>query len=283
MVASIRDKKSFHNLAKGRDKLSTGAFTVTWFLGKIKSAVKRVTPAPLRRYFGEYRSRRWNAKYEGRPVEEIFSAIYRERRWERQSGDDFSSGTGSRAASLVSPYVESVAAFLRSLPNPPSVVDLGCGDFNVGAQLRPYCGRYVACDVVPELIQRDKERFASEQVDFRCLDIIEDELPDGDVVFLRQVLQHLNNSHIAKVVPKLYRYKFLVLAEHIPSASGFPPNRDKPTGGGVRLAQGSGVVVTAPPFSLKVKSESILCSTAAEPVESHPGVVQTVLYELRAN
>jgi SAM-dependent methyltransferase len=251
------------------------------FVGKVKSAVKMVTPSPVRRFVGEYLAQRWNARHEGRPVEEIFSAIYRERRWGTKSAGDFSSGDGSHTPSVVLPYVNAVRTFLDSLPCPPSVVDLGCGDFSVGAQLRPHCGRYVACDVVPALIQRNKEKFASAQVDFRCIDIIEDDLPDGDIVFLRQVLQHLNNAQISKVVQKLHRYKFLVLTEHVPASPEFPPNRDKPTGGSTRLPQGSGVALTKPPFLLRVNSESVICTTN-ESIAQRPGIIKTTLYELEA-
>jgi hypothetical protein len=250
---------------------------VTSFVGKLRSAVKLVMPSPFRRIAREYLSHRWDAKYNGRPVEEIFSAIYRERKWGTDS--DCSSGTGSHVESVVLPYVDAVRGFLRSLPSPPAVVDLGCGDFNVGKQIRPYCGSYVACDVVPALIQRNKDKFAAMKVDFRCIDVIDDDLPDGDIVFLRQVLQHLNNAQILKVVHKLYRYRFLVLTEHVPTNLAFPPNRDKATGGRIRLPQGSGVVLTEPPFLLAVKSESVICSTA-QSLDEYPGLIRTTLYDL---
>jgi 2-polyprenyl-3-methyl-5-hydroxy-6-metoxy-1,4-benzoquinol methylase len=247
------------------------------FLGKMKSAAKRVTPRPLRRLVGEYIAQRWNARHEGRPVKEIFSAIYRERRW--GAGEDgFSSGDGTHAPSVVLPYVSAVRSFLESLPSPPSVVDLGCGDFNVGEQLRPFCGPYVACDIVPALIERNKQKFADAKVNFRCLDIIDDELPAGDIVFLRQVLQHLNNAQILRIVPKLHRYQFLVVTEHLPANTAFPPNLDKLTGAGTRLPQNSGVVLTAPPFLLRVNSESVLCSIP-ESIGRHPGIVKTTLYQ----
>jgi len=256
-----------------------GRIAVTSFVNRLRSAVKFIMPSPLRRIARVYLSHRWDAKYDGRPAEEIFSAIYRERKWGAKSDSDFSSGSGSHIQSVVSPYVNAVRGFLESMPWPPSVVDLGCGDFNVGKQLRPYCGRYVACDVVPALIQRNKDKFADSKVDFRCIDIIEDDLPAGDIVFLRQVLQHLNNAQIFRVVQKLYRYKFLVLTEHIPTTSGFPPNRDKATGDGIRLPKGSGVVLTEPPFVLRVKSESIICTTNQSLAE-YPGLIMTTLYEL---
>jgi hypothetical protein len=249
------------------------------FVAKLRSTVKLVTPSPLRRFAREYLSQRWDAKYEGQPAKEIFSAIYRERKWGTRPDDDFSSGSGSHIPSAVLPYVDAVRRFLVSRPSPPSLVDLGCGDFNIGKQLRPYCGRYVACDVVPALIQRNKNKFASMKVEFRCIDIIEDDLPDGDVVILRQVLQHLNNAQILRVVHKLYRYKFLVLTEHVPTKSGFPPNRDKATGGRIRLPQGSGVVLTEFPFLLRVTSESTICTTN-QPLDQYSGFIKTTLYEL---
>jgi hypothetical protein len=247
------------------------------FVDKLKPAIKHVTPAPLHRFAREYLAQRWDAKYEGRPVEEIFSAIYRERKWGAEG--EFSSGRGSHSATAVGPYLDAVRKFLGSWPYPPSAVDLGCGDFNIGRELRPYCDGYIACDVVPALIRSHKDRFAGMQVDFRCLDIIEDDLPAGDIVFLRQVLQHLNNSQILRVVQKLGRYMFIVLTEHVPSDSGFPPNRDKTAGGGIRLSRGSGVVLSAAPFLLRAKSEAIICKTN-ESIGGHPGIISTILYEL---
>ncbi len=244
-------------------------------VGKMKSAVKRATPRPVRRLVGEYLAQRWNARHEKMPVEEIFSAIYREQRWGKSG--DFSSGDGTHNPDVVQPYVEAVRKFLRSFPQPPSVVDLGCGDFHVGEQIRPCCARYIACDVVPALIERNQSKFAAAKVDFRCLNIIEDDLPEGDIVFLRQVLQHLNNAQILRVVQKLHRYKFLVLTEHVPDAPNFPANIDKPTGGATRLPENTGVVLTEPPFQFKVASKSVLCAVN-ESIGKNAGLIKTTLY-----
>src|ERR1700730_7595499 len=82
-------------------------------VSKLRSAVKLVTPSPLRRFAREYLSRRWDAKYEGRPVEEIFSAIYREGKWGTTSDGDLSSGSGSRSPNVVLSYVNAVRTFLE--------------------------------------------------------------------------------------------------------------------------------------------------------------------------
>jgi SAM-dependent methyltransferase len=246
---------------------------------RMKTIAKSITPEPLLRQIRPYLLQRWDAKFERQPAVDVFAAVYREGKWGGNPDQDFYSGGGSHKEYLVIPYIDAVRGFLRTLTSRPSVVDLGCGDFNVGSQLRPSCGRYVACDVVPDLIRRNRTKFSGLQVDFRCIDIIEDDLPDGEVVFLRQVLQHLSNAQIVKIVQKLYSHKFLVLTEHIPAKSGFPPNLDKSNGHCIRLSQGSGIVLTEPPFDLNIRSEAVLCSVP-ETNEGRAGVVRTTLYEL---
>ena len=166
---------------------------------------------------------------------------------------------------------------MKSLDNKPRVVDLGCGDFSVGSQIRPHCGTYIACDVVEPLIERNKEKYRGLDVDFCALDITTDELPDGDVVFIRQVFQHLSNELIIKVLPIISsKYRYLLLTEHVPSSPTFIPNIDKPTGPDTRLANASAVVLTSPPFNLKVRRAEVLCE-----VLEAGSIIQTHLYQLR--
>ena len=190
----------------------------------------------------------------------VFNKIYGQGVWGKKSGLSFFSGPGSHDGKIVTPYVESVKQFLEHLDGKPSAVDLGCGDFNVGQQIRPYCGNYIACDVVPDLIADNAQKFAALDVDFRCVDMVDDALPKADVIFLRQVLQHLSNAMITKVLAKMpASCKHLVLTEDIPVQDGFLPNLDKPTGPGTRTQFGSGVVVDALPFGLSFSKRQIIC------------------------
>ncbi|WP_374333561.1 class I SAM-dependent methyltransferase, partial [Aestuariivirga sp.] len=140
------------------------------------------------------------------------------------------------------------------------------------------CGRYVACDVVPDLIAFNRNAYSHLDVDFRVLDMAEDALPEGDVVFVRQVLQHLGNAAIARAVAKIaVRYKYLVLTEHVPESADFAPNVDIVTGAGTRLQLGSGVVLTRAPFNLAAASERIICESP-----QLGGVIRTTVYTLPA-
>lgn len=207
---------------------------------------------------------------EQRPVQEIFSAIYANGTW--GESDDFDSGAGSRDPAITAPYINAVGEFLETMPG-VSVVDLGCGDFEVGSQLLPYCARYVACDVVPDLVARNRIKFVDDRLSFEIVNLIDDALPKGDVVFIRQVLQHLSNADIMKIVPKLNGYRFLVLTEHLPGGP-FKSNRDTGTGAATRLYVNSGVVLDEKPFGLKFTRKSVMCS-----VPYGDSAIETILYE----
>src|SRR5579863_6780605 len=129
------------------------------FVRAIKPTVRAIFPESWRRQVRSHLSKRWDAKFERQPAEKVFTAVYREGKWGTDPQGDFYSGSGSHDPKIVLPYIEAVGKFLESLPVPPSLVDLGCGDFNVGRQLRHYCGNYTACDVVPDLIARNQNKF----------------------------------------------------------------------------------------------------------------------------
>ena len=76
-------------------------------------------------------------------------------------------------------------------------------------------------------------------LEFRKVNLAEDELPVGDIAFGRQVLQHLSNREIVHFAEKLNLtkpYKYIVITEHLPFSSNFIPNVDKPSGPNNRVA-----------------------------------------------
>ena len=206
-------------------------------------------------------------------VKEIFEKIYREKVWGGEGLTDFNSGEGSHDYSVVSPYVKAVGDFISSLQFKPDVVDLGCGDFNVGSKIRKFANNYTAIDIVDDLIKRNIFLYADLNVNFMNIDIINDNLPDGDIVIIRQVLQHLSNDNIVKIVNKIYKYKYAIITEHIPSSERFIHNLDKQNGPRIRLDFSSGVVLTSCPFNFKFLEMRPLCK-----VKQFGGIIETNLY-----
>ncbi|MEZ5740438.1 MAG: class I SAM-dependent methyltransferase [Burkholderiaceae bacterium] len=245
----------------------------------IKQRLKRYVPARLLRLRHEYRSGRHNGPFQNLSTREVFTKIYEDGVWGRSTDPQqrYFSGTGSHDRAIVDTYVAAVGRFLGQLTGKPDVVDLGCGDFSVGSRLRPLCARYTACDIVEPVIEFNRRRFEQLQVDFRTLDFTREALPAGDVVFIRQVLQHLSNDEIMAALPRIAgQYRYLVLTEHLPAGDDFVPNQDKPAGFDIRLGFNSGLVLTRPPFNLVPLEQRVLCQAP----EDH-GIIRTILYRLR--
>jgi hypothetical protein len=240
----------------------------------LKRSVKRILPAPVLRLVRLYKNREFNYL----SIEQIFTRIYEQGAWGRSQnpGRPFFSGSGSSRAEETAGYVSAVGDFLRSFPVKPNIVDLGCGDFMVGSQIRKFCGRYIACDIVPGLIDFNKRQFEDLDVEFKLLDLVKDELPAGDVALIRQVLQHLSNDQIARFVARASNYRFLVVTEHLPSRADFRHNADKLTGPSTRMGDESGIVLTSPPFNLRPKSEAEIFRVKS----IDTGVLVTTLYGL---
>ncbi|KAL6717701.1 hypothetical protein ACLMJK_005616 [Lecanora helva] len=194
-----------------------------------------------------------------------------------------SANYGAKIWPALDPYVSALRTFIaNAFVTPPDVVDLGCGDFNVGKQIRNMTDRYIACDIVPDVVSYNRLIYASEDVDFRILDLVTDVLPAGDVVFVRQVLQHLRNDQILRFLPKLQRYKWLILTESLAPQDPFVPNHDKETGESTRLEFNSGVVLTEGPFNLKHYNTMVLCEIpGAYHKDGRPNRIRTTAYQLQ--
>jgi len=209
------------------------------------------------------------------PTKDAMEQVYQMKLWgEGKSG--FYSGIGSHHPDIVAPYVEAVKSFLTSFETPLVVCDLGCGDFNVGQKLVEHARKYIAADIVPDLIERNRKTFEEDNLEFQCLDIASDPLPSGDCIILRQVLQHLSNGEVQRVVKKLSDFKYVILTEHLPEGE-FRPNKDIISGQGIRLKKQSGLDLLSSPFNLKIKGERQFLSLQAK--ESR-GVIVTTLYEM---
>ena len=170
-------------------------------------------------------------------------------------------GNGAWRGACVDVYVESISRVLRSrtADRPLRIIDLGCGDFSVGRRLLGAAENitYVGCDIVPELVQAHSRSVDDPRVSFQALDIVIDDLPDGDICLVREVLQHLCNADVSRVLKKLGKYKEVYITEARPVTLEGPPNPDKPSGPGVRwdwrTGHGRGLEFDQPPFCLRVE------------------------------
>ena len=209
---------------------------------------------------------------------EIFSYIYQNRLWNPNDKTDFNSGPGSHEDKLINPYINCIINFFKTQHEVSRVLDLGCGDFYIGNKLYKYVEKYIGIDVVDELINRNKELYLSKNIHFSCLDIVKDDLPEGDCVLLREVLQHLTNEEIIIILNKLYKYKFVIITENIPFGK-FHENLDKIKGPESREYLDSGIIVEKPPFNFKFLFKKELLKIKRPGI----GYIITNLYETNIN
>lgn len=202
-----------------------------------------------------------------------FSEIYEKNVWGGKKGE-FYSGEGSDQQ-VAQIYLSAVNRFFRD-HRPLRVIDLGCGDYRVASQFERTGYDYVGIDVVPGLIAKHNLESANESTFFMQCDIVSDDLPDGDVCLIRQVLQHLSNDEITKIITKCRsKYDYLIITEHYPPlGTEFVPNIDIPHGAHLRLSKNSAVCLDEPPFGLcspKLLAEAI--------VDKDQTVIRTFLFE----
>ncbi|MEN1678936.1 MAG: class I SAM-dependent methyltransferase [Planctomycetota bacterium] len=215
----------------------------------VVESAKRLTPVPVKRAIVALLRRAEGLLNCRRTTQEVFERIYANKKW-GESGAYFS-GEGSGDQTILDAYCDAVTAYVeREGLRGASAVDLGCGDYSVGGRLRELFGSYTGVDIVPALVNHLNAEHADEQTRFVHKNLIEDDdLPSGDIAFLRQVLQHLSNDQIMAIGEKLARYNHVILTEHFPTDRyAKAKNLDKPHGGDIRLFRGSGVYLDAPPF-----------------------------------
>jgi len=247
----------------------------------IKKTLKAIVPSFILRYREKNNIKKIRKKFSKMNQYEIFKEIYINKLWSPEPEKlehKFYSGVGSYFPEFVDKYIREVKNFLSALPQKPNAVDLGCGDFVVGSKIRKLCNNYIAVDIFDDLIIHNKKKYKDLNVDFRVLDITSEELPEGDVCFVRQVLQHLSNDSILNFVNSIRnKYKYLIVTEHFPNLKDFTANIDKPTGPDIRILDKSGVILTAPPFNLKVIKDIDICEAQSDSIE---GLLKTKLLQL---
>lgn len=189
--------------------------------------------------------------------EQIFSNVYKKKYWGEANESTFFSGEGTYVSHIDS-YNNILIETFNKL-NIQSVCEIGCGDFEVSKKLLGSVNvDYVGVDVVPELIEHLNRNYSNDNTKFVCLDAAKEncELPKFDVCIIRQVLQHLSNKDIKRVLQNANQFPYLIITEHLPM-NPQEINSDKVSNGYIRLQNKliSGVYLDKDPFNLSSMTE----------------------------
>ncbi|NCO02871.1 MAG: glycosyltransferase [Alphaproteobacteria bacterium] len=100
------------------------------------------------------------------------------------------SGSGSTMRETT--YIREVFPSLFKELEVKTLLDVPCGDFNWMRHVDLEGIHYIGGDIVPQLIADDNEKYGSDTINFRLINIIKDDLPKADVILCRDCLVHLN-------------------------------------------------------------------------------------------
>ncbi len=223
-------------------------------------------PMQMKQWIGAFKG--WNKKRrrlrafdkaqtwsQGLSLEATFEKIYAESKWGlAPDASKFFSGPGSQPEKSAR-YEAFVAGFLNDQSAMGSLVDIGCGDFQVANRIIKRLSRpidYTGCDIARSVVEHNTHSHGDRDVRFLQLDAVDADSPPGDVVTIREVLQHLNNSEIARVLERLPRlFKVAIISESLP-VNFVTANVDIEHGISTRIPLGSGVYIDQAPFNMKV-------------------------------
>lgn len=158
----------------------------------------------------------------GRSAREIFGDIYRSNYW---GNSDSRSGAGSDLVQTA--VVRYELPVLIKERDVGTMLDIPCGDWHWMKEANLNVD-YIGADIVPELVQRNKELYTNDRRQFVTLDLIKDELPKVDLVFSRDVLVHLSFEDVFSALRNIERSgsKYLLTT----TFTGRDSNTDIPTG-----------------------------------------------------
>jgi SAM-dependent methyltransferase len=186
-----------------------------------------------------------------RSMADIFTEVYEKNIW-KGNEEEGGYATLNPDAAYTQKYIELIRKFLKERKI-KHVVDLGCGNFTLSRQFLVPGIRYTGIEVVPRLVEFLRENYAGDEIGFECLDITENDLPDGEVCLIKEVLQHFSNAEILNVLRKCKKYKYTIVTDAVPHPQKFPEvivNLDISHGPLTRYHFNSALFFDKPPFNL---------------------------------
>lgn len=142
----------------------------------------------------------WVAKlkpdpYRGMDAKQRFERIHDENDW-KDSESVSGPGSNEEQTKEVIRILEQVITSY----SPKTIVDIPCGDFAWMQKVGMDGIQYIGGDIVPSLIEANQQRYGTESRTFQEIDLIQDALPSGDILLVRDCLVHLNTEQIKSVI-----------------------------------------------------------------------------------
>lgn len=133
-----------------------------------------------------------------------FDEIYSLNSW------GFGSGHGS-LPSVTKSYRKFIEQFIAE-NDIKKVVDYGCGDWQFSKLINWGEASYTGLDVVESVIEDNTKKYSTDKISFKAIKPGQTSIPKGDLIIVKDVLQHLSEEDIRifldKVLPK-FKYALI--------------------------------------------------------------------------
>jgi len=138
-----------------------------------------------------------------------FSYIYKSKYW-KGAGEGSLSGAGSNENTTQKIKHELQGFFKKKKIQ--SILDIPCGDWKWMSTMDFQQVNYIGCDVVKEMIEKNSRLYARDNIKFMVKSLIDDDLPNADLIIVRDLLVHLDTSDILKCLENIKRNNFEYIA-----------------------------------------------------------------------
>jgi hypothetical protein len=151
-------------------------------------------------------------------LKDKFSNIYEKNLWGEpnsipgRKNQKFYSGGGTDPENdLNNQYVNLIQSYV-SRPDVNTVIEIGCGDWEVSSRIDWSSVKYTGYDVVPDLLDYNRSTYGSNNIEFVCDDPIGTNVIKADLLIMKDVIQHLPASFskkFIKSIPTNFKYNIV--------------------------------------------------------------------------
>jgi len=144
-------------------------------------------------------------------TENVFSKIHTDNAWQFKESR---SGGGSLISTTKT--IREQLPILWKQYDVKTFLDIPCGDYNWMKEVEKKDIVYIGGDIVDKLIEQNNEKYSSENVSFKVIDLTKDEIPTVDMIFCKDCLQHLSYEKIFKALNnfKISKSKYLLITSY---------------------------------------------------------------------
>ena len=137
-------------------------------------------------------------------IQDVFSSIYNNNVWGQGSG-------GGSTLDATKEYVHFLQNFIQE-KKIQSVLDIGCGDWRFSAFVNWTGVQYFGIDVVSTVIDANIQNFTRDNIHFKLQNPLNADfiMPKVDLVIIKDVLQHLSNDNVFKMLKLLCQAKYVL-------------------------------------------------------------------------